>query len=143
MIESLRRLLSELERFGKENDAGALSRQHKMLNITPDTGELLAILVQATKAQRVLEVGTSNGYSTLWLADAVRAIAGRVVTVEVAPAKAEMARQNFERAGLTEWIRQEVVDAGEFLRRQAPSCFDLLFLDSDREQYADWWPWLQ
>jgi predicted O-methyltransferase YrrM len=143
MIESLRSLLHELERFGMENDAGAASRQQKMLNITPETGELLALLVLAMKARRILEVGTSNGYSTLWLADAVRAIGGCVVTVEVAPAKAEMARHNIERAGLSRWICQEVMDAGEFLCRHAPAAFDLLFLDADRGQYAGWWPWLE
>jgi predicted O-methyltransferase YrrM len=143
MIESLRSLLHELERFGIENDAGAASRQQKMLNITPETGELLALLVLAMKARRILEVGTSNAYSTLWLADAVREIGGSVVTVEVAPAKAEMARHNIERAGLSRWICQDVMDAGEFLRRQAPAAFDLLFLDADRSQYAGWWPWLE
>ena len=91
MDDTLRSLLRELERFGAENDARANQRHDKMLNITPETGELLAILVQGMKARRVLEIGTSNGYSTLWLADAIRASAGSVVTVEVSVAKAQMA----------------------------------------------------
>ena len=140
---NLRSLLHELERFGADNDARANRRQDKMLNVTPETGELLAILVQATRAQRVLEVGTSNGYSTLWLADAVRAVAGNLITVEVSPAKAQLARHNLERAGLSGWVRQEVLDAGRFLGQQPPSQFDLLFLDSDRKQYPAWWPLLQ
>lgn len=143
MDDSLRSLLVELERFGKENDSAAASRKAKMLNITRETGELFAILIQATRARRVLEIGTSNGYSTLWLADAARALVGSVVTLEVAPAKAEMARHNFERAGLSPWIHQEVIEGGAFLRSQSPAHFDLVFLDSDREQYASWWPWLQ
>lgn len=143
MDDTLRSLLRELERFGADNDARASQRHEKMLNITPETGEFLAVLVQGTKARRVLEVGTSNGYSTLWLADAAKAVAGSVVTVEVSAARADMARHNIERAGLSPWVRQEVTDAGEFLRRQPPSSFDLLFLDSDREQYEAWWPWIQ
>jgi predicted O-methyltransferase YrrM len=143
MDNALASLLRELERFGSENDARATQRQDKMLNITPDTGELLAIQILATKARRVLEIGTSNGYSTLWLADAVKTISGSVVTVERSPVKVQMAHANFERAGLTAWIRQEVADAEEFFRRQPPPQFDLLFLDSDRKQYVDWWASIQ
>lgn len=143
MDDSLRSLLKELEIFGEQNDARETERPKRMLNITPDTGELLGILIQATKAKRVLEIGTSNGYSTLWLADAVRSISGKVVTVDVNPAKAEMARHNFERAGLTPWIRQHVMDAGDFLRGQQEGQFDFLFLDSFRGHYTSWWPSIQ
>jgi predicted O-methyltransferase YrrM len=143
MNDAVRSLLQELERFGRENDARATERREKMLNITPETGELLSLLVRATKARRVLEIGTSNGYSTLWLADAVQPLAGSVVTVEVAAAKVALAQKNFERAGLSRWIRQEVTEAGEFLRGQRSSSVDLLFLDSDREHYVTWWPWIQ
>ena len=117
MDAALRSLLQELERFGEENDARATRRPEKMLNVTPDTGELLAVLVVATKARRVLEIGTSNGYSTLWLADAARSVGGTVTTVDILPNKAEMARQNLARAGLSGWVRQEVADAGAFLRQ--------------------------
>jgi predicted O-methyltransferase YrrM len=143
MDDSLRSLLQELEQFGVDQDSRASDRQSKMLNITPETGQLLSLLVRATKAKCVLEIGTSNGYSTLWLADAVRTLAGRVVTVEVAAFKVALAQMNFERSGLSRWIRQEVREAGEFLREQGSSSVDLMFLDADREQYAAWWPWIQ
>jgi predicted O-methyltransferase YrrM len=143
MDNSLRQLLLELERFGKENDARAGSRGEKLLNITPETGELLSILIQATMSRRVLEIGTSNGYSTLWLAEAVRGVSGSVVTVEVATARAEMARHNLERAGLSSWVRMEVMDAAEVFRQQAACGFDFLFLDADRDQYIAWWPAIQ
>jgi predicted O-methyltransferase YrrM len=81
MAESLLQLLAELEQFGKTNDSSITDRPRRMLNITRDTGEFLSVLVRATHAQRVLEVGTSNGYSTLWLASAARAIGGRVSTI--------------------------------------------------------------
>lgn len=143
MDETLRSLLRELEDFGAANDARAGARHEKMLNITPETGELLALLVQSAKARRVLEIGTSNGYSTLWLAEAVSAISGGVVTVEVSAAKAELARRNLERSGLSPWVRQVVAEAGRFLGQQSAATFDLLFLDADREQYLAWWPWVQ
>src|SRR5262245_4554670 len=76
MIDPLNRVLFELERFGMTNDASTTERPRRMLNITSDTGEFLAVLVKATLARRVLEIGTSNGYSTLWLANAARAIGG-------------------------------------------------------------------
>jgi predicted O-methyltransferase YrrM len=143
MDDTLRSILRELERYGMENDARESERHLKMLNITSETGELLAILAQSMKARRVLEIGTSNGYSTLWLADAVKAASGSVVTVEVSPTKAEMARHNIERSGLSPWVQLEVVEAGKFLRRQPPASFDLLFLDADRAQYIAWWPLVQ
>jgi predicted O-methyltransferase YrrM len=67
MDASLRSLLDELAQLGRKTDSRARQHQDRMLNITPETGELLAILVLAARAKRVLEVGTSNGYSTLWL----------------------------------------------------------------------------
>lgn len=76
MSKSLQALLSELEQFGQENDAAITDRPRRMLNITRDTGEFLRVLVQATRARRVLEIGTSNGYSTLWLAQGQRPLAG-------------------------------------------------------------------
>jgi hypothetical protein len=97
-------VLVELEQFGKTNDAGATERARRMLNITRDTGEFLAVLVKATMARRVLAIGTSNGYSTLWLASAARAIGGAVTTVELAQYKIALAATNFARAGLAACI---------------------------------------
>jgi predicted O-methyltransferase YrrM len=139
MDENLQSLLRELERFGAENDARATARSEKMLNISPDTGRLLAILVQAMKSRRVLEIGTSNGYSTIWLASASKAISGSVVTIEASLEKARLARHNLERAGLRTWVRQEVMEAGAYLSHQSPSSVDLLFLDADRQEYVAWW----
>ena len=72
MDTSLRDVLEELAEFGRQNDARETERSRRMLNITPETGQLLAILVRATQARRVLEIGTSNCYSTIWLDCAVR-----------------------------------------------------------------------
>ncbi len=136
-------LLRELEAFGDDNDRRVTERRAKMFNITPDTGALLALLVKALRARRVLEIGTSNGYSTLWLADAVEGLGGHVTTVEALPAKADLARANFARAGLTGVIALHLGEAGDFLRKQPAAAFDFLFLDSDRTQYVAWWPDLQ
>src|SRR4029077_16616130 len=95
----LAELLSEMERFGVENDQRETDRKRKMLNLEPETAALLHILVRATHRQSILEIGTSNGYSTIWLAHAMRARSnGRLVSIERNPAKLEMARENLQRA---------------------------------------------
>ena len=133
-------LLSELERFGKANDGASAERPRRMLNITRDTGEFLAVLVRATVARRVLEIGTSNGYSTLWLASAAGAIGGSVTTVELSEYKIGLATANFARSGLTSRITLLHDDAGRVLQRSADGAFDLVFLDSERPEYPGWWP---
>jgi predicted O-methyltransferase YrrM len=139
----LKALLTELYNAGEANDEKETDRSRKMLNITPETGEFLSLMIKAVRARRILEVGTSNGYSTLWLADAARANGGHVTTCELSPAKVAMAKENFERAGLTEYITLVQGDAGERLRQAADSSYDLIFLDAERKLYLGWWLDLQ
>ncbi|HGM6070294.1 TPA: O-methyltransferase, partial [Stenotrophomonas maltophilia] len=136
-------LRDELARFGADNDARETERGRRMLNITPQTGEFLSVLVRFGAARRVLEIGTSNGYSTLWLAEAAAAINGHVTTLECAEEKVAMARATFARSGLAGRITLVHADAGQWLAQAAEASLDLLFLDSDREQYAGWWPQLR
>jgi len=143
MALELSELKNELARLGAENAAREVERGRRMLNITPDTGEFLAVLVRFGAARRVLEVGTSNGYSTLWLAEAAAAIDGHVTTLEFAGDKVAMARANFARSGLGEHITLVHGDAGQWLAQAGEDSIDLLFLDSDRGQYAGWWPQLR
>jgi predicted O-methyltransferase YrrM len=141
--EPLETLKVELERFGETNDAAMQERSRRMLNISRDTGAFLAVLVRATAARRVLEIGTSNGYSTLWLADAARRIDGAVTTVEFADYKVELASNNFARSGLSPFITLVHDDASRLLQRTDQGAYDLIFLDSDRSQYPGWWPHLR
>ena len=104
MVGPLEALKAELERFGEVYDTATHERPRRMFNITRDTGEFLAVLVRATAARRVLEIGTSNGYSTLWLAEAARGIDGSVTTVESADDKIGLASANFARSGLSPFI---------------------------------------
>jgi predicted O-methyltransferase YrrM len=134
MNPSLLSLLDELARFGEANDARETERPRRMLNITPDTGRFLWILVHAAKATRILEVGTSNGYSTIWLADAARETGGRVVTLEVNPDKVRQAETNLSRAGLAAFVDIRVGQAAETLATLAGP-FDFVFLDADRAGY--------
>ncbi len=143
MNDYLATLLAELERFGLENDARATERPGRLLNITRDTGIFLGLLVQALKARRIVEIGTSNGYSTLWLAGAARTTGGTVSTVERRPERAGMAAANFGRAGLAEWVEPHVGDAAAYLAALPAGSVDFLFLDAERSEYPGFWPDLQ
>jgi predicted O-methyltransferase YrrM len=140
MLEALK---SELERIGAANDAATGERARRMLNITRDTGEFLSVLVRATGARRVLEIGTSNGYSTLWLAEAAQATGGRVTTVELSAYKAGLAAATFARSGLGPLVSLVHDDAGRVLQRAGEGDFDFVFLDSERSEYPGWWPHLK
>ncbi len=139
MSDPLDSVLTELEQFGEVNDASTTEYTRRMLNVTRDTGEFLAVLVRAMLARRVLEIGTSNGYSTLWLASAARAIGGSVTTVELAKYKIEIASANFVRSGLASYISVVHDNAGHLLDRLSENAFDLVFLDSERSAYPEWW----
>src|SRR6478752_8484259 len=87
-------------------------------NVEPEAAELLGVLIRALSARRVLELGTSNGYSTLWLGDAVEATGGNVLTVEIDPARTAQARANVERAGLDAVVECRTQGAGQVLAEQ-------------------------
>lgn len=140
MNSALLPLLAELEAFAVRNDHAVTDRSQRMVNITRDTGEFLAVLVHATGARQILEIGTSNGYSTLWLAQATQRLGGHITTVEVLDFKVGMARHNFQRAGLEAVITQVHGDAGTLLATAVTASIDLLFLDCKRSQYVTWWP---
>jgi len=127
-------LLDELFRFGDDNDARETERPRRMLNITPATGRLLSILIRSSRATRILEVGTSNAYSTIWLADAARATGGRVVTLEADPGKIVLAGENLRRAGCEDQVQIVPGRAAETLPTLSGP-FDFVFLDADRASY--------
>lgn len=128
-------LLAELEKKGEENDARTTERSRKYLNITRDTGQFLAVLLKAMQASSVLEIGTSNGYSTLWLASSL-GTSGQVTTIEISPDKVREARDNFTRAGLAHMIQLIEGSAADYLRVQKAR-FDVVFLDAERSEYMD------
>jgi predicted O-methyltransferase YrrM len=102
-----------------------------MLAITADTGMFFSIFLKAIKARRVLEVGTSAGFSTLWLADAIGK-KGRIVTIEMDPLKIERARKNFRQAGVDRLIEIKQGVALDVLRGLRGK-FDFVLLDADKE----------
>lgn len=142
--ERLTRLLQHVHDSGVAHDADAQERAQKMLSITPDTGQFLVWMIRAHRIDRVLELGTSCGYSTLWIAGALVERGGVVVSVERQAWKQDLARENLRQSGLPlQTVELHLGEAGDFLKECAPKSFDLIFLDCDRHQYAFWFPRLQ
>lgn len=106
------------------------------IQVAPNQGKLLQLLALALRAQRILEIGTLAGYSTLWMARALSK-GGRVVTLESDPRHAAVARENFERAGFAQTIEIRVGPALETLPALQPDPpFDLVFIDADKASSA-------
>jgi len=113
------------------------------IHVDPRQGKLLMMLAASLGAQRILEVGTLGGYSTIWLARGL-ADGGRVITLDMSPEFAEVARKNFETAGLADRIEVRVgtaLDTLAALHAEDAGPFDLVFIDADKPNtpaYFDW-----
>lgn len=140
MQDTLLVVLDELHRYGAEHDAGQPDRLQRLRNVEPDTARVLAVLVRATGARSVLEIGTSNGYSTVWLADAVRSVGGKLVSVDIDADRSASAAQNLDRAGLLALVELRIEDAAVSLQQSPDQRWDMIFLDAERPAYADYWP---
>jgi predicted O-methyltransferase YrrM len=138
MDAARRELAAEIHAAASEHDAAQADRLDRFRILEPETAELLAVIVKATGARRLLEIGTSIGYSTIWLADAAEAVGGSLVSVEIDPERSATARANLERAGLTAELR--VGDAAHTLSDSDDEAWDLIFLDAERPAYAGYWP---
>jgi predicted O-methyltransferase YrrM len=106
-----------------------------LICVGPDTGRLLNLLVRATGARNIVEVGTAYGYSTLWLAEAARVTGGQVVSLEVHAAKQEQARASLQRAGLSGWVDLRRGDARELIPA-LDADIDFVLLDLWKELYV-------
>jgi predicted O-methyltransferase YrrM len=138
MDAARRELLEQLYRESHEHDAAQPDRLLRFRNVEPESAALLAVLIRATQAKRLLEIGTSNGYSTIWLADAAASTRGRVVSVEVDASRTALARENLERAGLSAELRTQ--DAAVTLGEAEDGAWDFVFLDAERPAYVSYWP---
>ncbi|OIQ90211.1 putative O-methyltransferase [mine drainage metagenome] len=129
---SLHRQLQDLARFGHAHDAREASRERRFLNLDWDSAEALYLLVRMSRRRAVLEIGTSNGFSTLWLAQALSAQPdARLTTIERDGAKQKEARHSLEQAGLQNRITWLCGD-GDTYAEQLEGPFDCLFFDADR-----------
>lgn len=131
MDTRLRALLTTLEETGSQHDAQEQEHSKKMLNLEPETVQLVSILVRSSRRRHVLEIGTSNGYSTIWLAWATMPARGRIVSIDRSPWKQELAGANLRQAGLREQVELLSGDATGLVKELAGP-FDCVFFDADR-----------
>jgi O-methyltransferase len=114
----------------------------RAMQVMPEEAQLLALLVRLIKADRVLEIGTFTGYSTLCMARALPA-EGRVVTCDISDKWPAIAGPYWERAGVADRINVRVGDASEtlaeILAEQGPDSFDFVFIDADKAHYRQYY----
>lgn len=108
-----------------------------MMNVPVEDGRLLRLLAETTGAKHVVEIGTSNGYSGIWFCLALRKTGGKLTTFEIDAERAELARQNFKRAGVDSMVTLIEGDAHkQVVKLKGP--IDIVFLDADKQGYVDY-----
>jgi caffeoyl-CoA O-methyltransferase len=114
-----------------------IEKNQRYLNVPQHDGRLLRIMAQSIGARNVVEVGTSTGISGIWIGLGLKETGGKLVTYEIDPGRAEVARQNFQRAGLSDRITVVEGDAHQKLK-ELTGTVDMVFLDADKEGYIDY-----
>ena len=109
-----------------------------MMNVPIADGRMLRLLTETAKAQSVVELGTSNGYSGIWFALALKTTGGKLTTFEINARSAELARQNFKQAGVEDIITLIEGDAHQKITTLKDP-IDVLFIDADKEGYYDYY----
>jgi caffeoyl-CoA O-methyltransferase len=113
------------------------------INVSPNLGKLLNLFAKLTKAKKILEVGTLAGYSTIWMAKALPED-GRLISLEIDPHHAAVAKKNIERAGLTSKVDIRVgkaIDLLPMLVKDRAGPFDMIFIDADKPPYTEYFEW--
>lgn len=123
------RILAVLERMRREKAT--------YLSVPPDDGRWLRVLTETARAGHVVEVGTSTGYSGLWIALALVSMGGRLTTLEIDEGRAAKAEQHFADAGVADQVDVVTGDAHHTVR-DVSAPIDVVFLDADKEGYSDY-----
>ncbi|MEU2350974.1 class I SAM-dependent methyltransferase [Modestobacter sp. NPDC049651] len=140
MPEDFDTVAAALHAEGVRHDAQLADRTRRRRNLDPEAAELLSVVCRAMGARGVVEIGTSNGYSTLWLARAAEATGGTVLSVDLDAAAQQEAAATLDRVGLRHRVELRRADGGAVLRGLADGSQDVVLLDSERTEYAGWWP---
>lgn len=133
MPEAMLARMRELERIDARDRADGTVLLKRLRQIPPEVGKFLAIMLASAPAGRSIEIGTSAGYSTLWLAMACRTAGKKITTFEILAEKAALARQTFDAAGVWDVVELVHGDALEHLPRLKEIAF--CFLDAEKDLY--------
>jgi predicted O-methyltransferase YrrM len=133
----LQRIADLYDEF-KQHDARQSDRLRRYRNIEAESAKLLGMLVRTQQSKQILEIGTSTGYSTLWLAEAAKSVGGKVQTLEINAFRSAQAKKYAEEFGLENFIDFWVGDASDYLA-QATESYDLILLDAERGCYVSYW----
>lgn len=133
----LQRIADLYDEF-KQHDARQSDRLRRYRNIEAESAKLLGMLVRTQQSKQILEIGTSTGYSTLWLAEAAKSVGGKVQTLEINAFRSAQAKKYAEEFGLESFIDFWVGDAADYLA-QATESYDLILLDAERGCYVSYW----
>lgn len=123
----------------KRHDAQQADRLQRYRNIEAESAQLLSQLIRMQQAKSILEIGTSTGYSTLWLAEAAQATHGQVITVEIDANRSAEAKRHATELALNEIVNFWVGDAADYLKENQKT-FDFILLDAERNAYENYWP---
>ncbi|MBJ9704849.1 O-methyltransferase [Acinetobacter calcoaceticus] len=123
----------------KRHDAQQSDRLLRYRNIEAESAKLLSQFIRMQQAKSILEIGTSTGYSTLWLAEAAQATGGQVTTVEIDAKRSAEAKRHVAELELSEIVQFWVGDAADYLK-EAQETFDFILLDAERNAYENYWP---
>jgi caffeoyl-CoA O-methyltransferase len=127
--------MQALEAIDSRDRQDGTPRLQRLRQITPATGKFIAVLAASAPAGQFLEIGTSGGYSTLWLALACRAVGRTITTFEVLPEKVRLAQETFKLTGVEDTVKLVVGDARRYLSDYQDIAF--CFLDAEKEVYQD------
>lgn len=130
--------ISDLYDQFKQHDAQQSDRLSRYRNIEVESAKLLAMLIRSQQAKRILEIGTSTGYSTLWLAEAAQSVGGKVQTLEIDRLRSAQAHKYAQEFGLEQQVDFWVGDAADFLA-ETTQVFDFILLDAERVDYVSYW----
>ena len=139
--DGFERFMQELYEKFHRHDLKQADRLHRYRNIEPESGQFLSMLIRAQQSKSILEIGTSTGYSTLWLAEAARQTQAMITTLEVDAERVIQAKQYATEIDLADLINFKVIDAQVYLEAEK-EIFDFILLDAERDAYVSYWPHL-
>lgn len=130
--------VSDLYDQFQKHDAKQTDRLLRYRNIEPDSAQFLSMLIRIQHSKNILEIGTSTGHSTLWLAEAAQQTQGKVTTLEIEPARSQQAAMFAQELDVNQYVDFWIGDAADYLS-ESIEVFDLILLDAERSFYSGYW----